>query len=63
MWYYVEYNGRCLKAKKSLQPCLEFIKNEGLREDFDNHIILCDSHGDMYNPFTGALLYPWEYSL
>lgn len=63
MWYFVEYNGKLLKATKRLKPAVDFIHRKDLKEDLDNHIVLCDSHGDMYHPFTGVLLKPWEISV
>ena len=59
MWYYVEYNGRCLKAKKSLQPCLEFIKSKGLKGDLDNTLAIYDAEGHLYDPCSGHMVDPF----
>lgn len=62
MWYYVEYNGRLVKATKRIRPAVDFIHRKGLKNDSDNKLVLVDSHGDTYNPLTGQMLYPWEIS-
>lgn len=53
MWYFVEYNGKCLKATKRLHAALAFIEKKGLQDDTDNVLRLADSNGDMYNPING----------
>lgn len=60
MWYFVEYNGRLLKATKRVMPAVDFIHRKGLKDDSDNKLVLVDSQGDTYNPYTGQMLYPWE---
>lgn len=54
MWYFVEYNGKCLKATKRITPALAFINRKGLQDDADNVLRLVDSQGEMYNPITGS---------
>lgn len=54
MWYFVEYNGRLLKATKRLKPALSFIQKRGLQDDADNVLRLVDSTGEMYNPINGT---------
>lgn len=58
MWYFVEYNGKLLKATKTKGAALCFIIRKGLRDDESNSLNLVDSHGDMYDPETGADINP-----
>lgn len=53
MWYFVEYNGKLLKATKTKIVALSFIRQKGLRDDESNSLKLVDSNGDMYDPVTG----------
>lgn len=53
MWYFVEYNGKLIKATKRLKPALAFISKKGLQDDADNVLRLVDSTGEMYNPING----------
>lgn len=53
MWYYVEYNGKLLKATKTKGAAISFINYKGLRDDESNSLNLVDSYGDMYDPVTG----------
>lgn len=53
MWYFVEYNGRCLKAYKRLSAAVAYIEKKGLQDDAANSLYLVDSNGDMYEPMTG----------
>lgn len=54
MWYFVEYNGRCLKACKRLSNAVSFIRRKGLQDDEANVLRVVDSVGDEYEPQTGA---------
>lgn len=58
MWYFVEYNGKLLKATKTKIVALSFIRKKGLRGDESNSLVLVDSLGDMYDPVTGADVVP-----
>lgn len=58
MWYFVEYNGKLLKATKTKGAALSFIIRKGLRDDEANSLVLADSYGDMYDPVTGADIVP-----
>lgn len=58
MWYYVEYNGKLLKATKTKAAAICFIIHKGLRDDDSNSLVLCDSYGDEYDPVTGADIIP-----
>lgn len=58
MWYYVEYNGKLLKATKTKGAALSFINHKGLRDDDANSLVLVDNYGDMYDPVTGADVVP-----
>lgn len=53
MWYFVEYNGKLLKATKTKIVALAFIREKGLRDDESNSLVLTDSYGAMYDPVTG----------
>ena len=53
MWYFVEYNGKLIKATKRLKPALTFISRKGLQDDADNVLRLVDSTGEMYDPVDG----------
>lgn len=54
MWYFVEYNGRCLKAYKRLSAAVSFVHRRGLQDDADNVLRVVDSTGEEYEPLTGA---------
>lgn len=54
MWYFVEYNGRCLKACKRLSNAVSFIKRKGLQDDAANVLRVVDAKGYEYEPQTGA---------
>lgn len=54
MWYFVEYNGRCLKACKRLQAAVSFVHRKGLQDDAANLLRIVDSEGEEYEPQTGA---------
>lgn len=54
MWYFVEYNGRCLKACKRLPTAVSFVHRKGLQDDAANVLRVVDSSGEEYEPQTGA---------
>ena len=58
MWYFVEYNGKLLKATKTKGAALCYIIRKGLRDDENNSLVLADSYGDTYDPVTGADIIP-----
>ena len=55
MWYFVEYNGKLLRATKTKPVALSFINKKGLKDDEFNSLKLVDSNGAIYDPVTGNL--------
>lgn len=56
MRYWVDYNGKFVAEYKTLRGCLNYIKREGLQNDFDNTLNIVDVKGNMYNTITGIKL-------
>ena len=54
MRYFVMYNGKCMKAYKSLTCALNLVRRKGWQDDFDNDLYITDSKGDCYNPLNGV---------
>ena len=53
MTYYVDYNSKFIASYRSIKACLSFIKREGLRDNYENSLMIIDSNGDTYHPVTG----------
>ena len=48
------YNGKCMKAYKSLTCALNLVRRKDWQDDFDNDLYITDSKGDCYNPLNGV---------
>lgn len=53
MWYFVEYNGKCVGAYKRLRTARNRIAERGLVDDDENLLVLVDSNGVEYDPVSG----------
>lgn len=54
MKYFVDYNCKFIAMYKRIHNAMNFIKNKGLVNDYDNILRLLDENGNEYDPITGC---------
>lgn len=51
--YFVWYNCKFIAMYKSLKRALGFILKRGLKDDYNNSLMIADNFGNMYDPISG----------